>query len=287
MYRSRCHRLPSIVASAALLLSSPVAAQDLPEPWADPEDRPSRVDISASVGLLAPTDWSDLVLLGSISPATGLLEQVLVREVRVDPDTHIDAAVTYWRGRHGFRAQAGLSRSSLTIGGLGFGATDGLMIDVDTWSYDVRGVIGLVEYAPRRWLWPFAFFGLGGITYDLDRTVSPSLLTFIERSPRTGAGPGTVIVDGDSREFLISIDELGTETVFAVNVGIGTDMRIPLGPAGVGLRLELSDQIAPSPVGLRIGELRRSRPLASDTGVQFGLVHHLRASAGLVVQFGR
>ena len=282
--RITMHRI--LVSLTVLVIAFPsfAAAQGLPEPWADAEDRPARVDITASLGVMAATDWSDLVLLGSLSPATGVLEQVLVRDVRVDPGTQVDAAITYWRGRYGFRVQVGRAESSLSVGGAPT-QVESSAIDMDTWSYDARGVIGLIDYAPRRWVWPYAFFGLGGITYDLERTISPSLLTFIERS-RTAAS-GTIVIADQPRDFLLAVDELGTETVFALSVGVGTDLRIPLGAAGVGLRVELSDQIAPSPVGLRIGELRRSRPLTADTGVHFGAVHHFRASAGFVLHLGR
>lgn len=266
---------------AGLTASAP--AQSLPQPWADAEDESGRVDITASFGVMAPTDWSDLVLLGSLSPSTGVLEQVLVRDVRVAPGTEVEGAVTYWRGRYGFRVHAGRAQSSLTIAGPA-DAPPTSTIDMDTWSYDARGVIGLTDYTPRRWVWPYAFFGLGGMTYDLDRAVSPSLLTFIERS-RTGV-PGTIIVEDEPSDFLLAVDQLQTETVFALSVGIGTDLRVPLGAGGVGLRIEVSDQIARSPVGLRIGELRRSRPLAADTGVNFGAVHHFRATAGFVVHMG-
>jgi hypothetical protein len=95
------------------------------------------------------------------------------------------------------------------------------------------------------------------------------------------------IVDERSRAFLLAIDELDTETVFALNFGVGTDLRIPMGPAGLGIRLELADHLTPSPVGVRIGELRRAGALAHDTGVEFAAVHHFRASAGFVLQFGR
>lgn len=250
------------------------------------EGGPVRVDISGAIGVMAPTDWSDLVLLGSLSPATGVLEQVLAREVRVASATGVDGAVTYWRGRYGFRVQAGLAQTSLKIGGAGEPAqTSAINIDMDTWSYDVRGVIGLLDYAPRRWVSPYTFLGFGGITYDLDQAVAPSLITFVERS---GTGvPGTIIVDDDQRQILLAADALETETVFAVSFGIGTDLRVPVGAGGIGLRLEISDHIAPSPVGLQIGELRRSGPLAGNTGVNFGSVNHFRATAGFVVQFGR
>jgi hypothetical protein len=283
-----------LIAGLAVLLPSPLAAQQWGQPWADPDDRPPRVDVSASVGFLAPTDWSDLVLLGTISSTSGVLEQVLVRDLRVDPDREFGAAATYWRGRYGFRVQGGYSSSAVAIGGpvpgaSEFSAPDELIsIDVDTWMYDVRGAIGLIEYTPQRWAWPYAFFGFGGITYDLAQRVSPPLLTFIERSrTRPDGSRDVVIVEDDGREFLLAIDELGTETVFAVNFGVGTDFRIPLGAAGVGLRFEVSDHVAASPVGLRISELRRSGLISNDAGVTFGPVHHLRAAVGFVVQVGR
>jgi hypothetical protein len=277
--------------AVVVMLPLPVAAQDWSQPWADPQDRPPRVDLSASIGFLAPTDWSDLVLLGSLSSRSGILEQVLVRDLRVKADKEFGAAVTYWRGRYGFRVQGAFSSSSVAIGGpltsSGVSLDEGLSIDVDTWLYDVGGAIGFVEYAPDLWVWPYAFVGFGGVTYDLARRVSPPLLTFIERSRPGGDGRDIVIVDDDSREFLLAVDELDTETAFALNFGVGTDFRIPLGPAGIGIRLEISDHVTTSPVGLRIGELRRTQALASDTGVQFGPVHHFRASAGFVLQFGR
>src|SRR5881628_1938922 len=99
------------------LLPAPIIAQDWSQPWADPQDRPPRVDISASAGFLVPTRWTDLVLLGSIAPAAGVLEQVFTRGMSVEPDKEYEAAATYWIARYGFRAQAGYSRSSLTIGG--------------------------------------------------------------------------------------------------------------------------------------------------------------------------
>ena len=289
--RLTCLRL---LAGLALLLPSPLAAQDWGRPWADPHDRPARVDVSASVGMLMPTDWSDLVLLGTISSASGILEQVLVRDLRVDPNQEFDAAVTYWRGRYGFRVQGGYSNSTVAIGGpiaesFESALNDQLVsIDVDTWLYDVRGAIGFTEYSPGQWVWPYGFFGFGGITYDLARRITPPLFAFIERSRTRPDGTRDVfVVRDDGTEFLLALDTLGLETVFAFNFGVGTDFRIPLGGGGLGVRLELSDHIAASPVGLRISDLRRSGRLASDAGAAFGPVHHLRAAVGLVVQVGR
>jgi hypothetical protein len=209
----------------------------------------------------------------------------------VKPDRLVGGAVTYWRGRHGFRVQGGWSRSSLEVGGasLGAGPPDGLLSPrVDTWLYDVRGAIGLVEYAPDRLVWPYAFVGFGGITYDLSRPLSPPLLTFVERSGSRGDARGDlVIAEDDGRQFLLAVEELGLETVFALNFGAGTDLRLPLGAGGVALRLELSDHVARSPVGLRIRELSPRGGLNEGSVIRFDAVHHFRASAGLVVQFGR
>lgn len=276
-----CPQVLRAVVAAALLLPSPLTAQDWSQPWADPQDRPPRVDVSASLGFLAPTDWSDLVLLGSISSTSGVLEQVLVRDLRVEADSEYGGAVTYWRGKYGLRVQGGFSSSSIAVGGL-----EGGSVDVDTWLYNLGGAIGFLEYAPTRWVWPYGFIGFGGVTYDLARRVSPPLATFIERPPR-GDGRGDRIIVDDGRVLLLAIDELDTETVFALNFGVGTDFRIPLGPAGVGVRLELADHVTSSPVGVRVAELRRAGGLATDTGVIFGPVHHFRASVGFVLQFGR
>jgi hypothetical protein len=291
MYRVP-RRLASCLIGLVLLPSTSVAQNDWKQPWSDARDRPPRVDVSPSVGLLAPTDWSDLVLLGSISSVTGLLEQVLVRDLRVKPDSVVGAAVTYWRGKHGFRVQAGLSRSSLAIGGAPSPTqpvnNDELVAPrVDTWFYDLRGAFGLTDYSPGRWAFPYAFVGLGGITYDLSRPVSPPLLTFVEGGRELGGRGDIVIVEDNGRQFLLAVDELGLETVFAINFGVGTDFRIPLGPGAVGLRVEVSDNIARSPVGLRIRELSPLGGLASDSAVHFGRVHHFRVTAGLVVQIGR
>jgi hypothetical protein len=237
--------------------------------------------------VLVPSDWSDLVLLGSLSSATGALEQVLVRDVRVKPGRVFGAAATYWRARYGFRAHGAFSDSTLTLGP-SFDPVEGSIdVNVDTWMYDVRGAIGLIEYTPKRIAWPYVFVGLGGITYDLSRTVTPPLRSFIERPPAGGTAPARVIVDDDGRQFVVAVDELGLETVFAFNFGVGTDFRIPIGGGGVGLRLELSDHIAPSPLGLRIRELGDHGGLGASDAVRFGVVHHLRAAAGIVLQIGR
>lgn len=286
--------LALMVLFALLARAAPLFAQDdWSQPWADPQDRPARVDVSASAGFLLPTRWSDLVLLGSISPASGVLEQVLTRDLRVEPKAEFNVGMTYWRDRYGVRTQLGFSRSSLTISGVPSstnpppvtnGATS---VDIDTWLYDVRGAIGFLDYKPTRPVWPYGFFGFGGITYNPKGTISAPL-TFIQQGPSGPTAPdNTVVVLDNGRQFLIAVDQLGIETVFAFNVGLGADFRVPVGGGGVGLRLEVSDHVAPSPLGLRVKELSPISGLLPDAGVRFGLVHHLSATAGFVIQIGK
>ena len=283
--------IPVLIALTAF--PARVSGQDWSQPWADPMDRPPRFDVSASAGFLMATRWSDLVLLGSFSPATGALEQVLSRDVHVEPDTQFSAGATYWRGRYGFRARAGFSHSSLKITGTPVTssassaaiASDLTSVGIDTWLYDIGAAIGFVEYAPGRVAWPYGFIGLGGITYNLKQTVAPPL-TFIDTGPSRPAA-NTVVVASEGRQFLVTTNALSTETTFAVNVGVGTDIRIPVGGGGIGLRLEVADHLAGSPIALRVEELPSFRTPPSDTGVRFRLVHHLSATAGLVLQIGR
>jgi hypothetical protein len=128
------------------------------------------------------------------------------------------------------------------------------------------------------------FFGFGAVTYDLARAAGPPL-TFIERRAPSGTDVRTVISDPDL--LLIATDELGIETRFAVNVGVGTDIRIPLGLASVGLRMEVSDNIHESPMNVLVAPVNPLSGARRDARLNFGLVHNLRAAAGLVIQLGR
>lgn len=248
---------------------------------------PRRVDVSGSGGMLLSSDWSDLVLLGSISSVSGVLEQVLARDLVVDPGPVFDGVVTYWEGRYGFRAHGGFARSCLaaarSCAGAPLAGSSGT-IDVDTWIYDVGGAIGLLDYRRGRIVWPYVFVGVGGVTYDLERGVGPPL-TFIERRP-PGGGASIVVAEDDADPLLITLEELGIETRFALNLGVGSDFRVPVGGGSIGVRLEVSDHIHRSPVQIEIANLEGFRP-ARGTRVDFGFVHNLRAAAGLVVQFGR
>ena len=257
------------------------------DPFNPPRD-PKHLDISGSAGMRLSTDWSDLILLGTVSPVTGVLEQVLARDLVFVPGPVFDATVTYWEGRYGFRTHGGFSRKCIAVGArCGAiatlnGPTRG-SVGVDASYYDVGGAIGLVDYRRNPWVWPYVFVGVGGVTYDIKQTVSPPLQMFIERPPPVT--PQITIATDRRGPLLIAIDELGLETKFAVNFGLGTDLRVPLGAAGLGLRLELSDNVHESPLQIRIADVDGvnggdvARPNAR-------FVHNLRASAGVVLHFG-
>jgi hypothetical protein len=275
-----------IALAIAILPASTLAQTDLSAVYPGPR----RVDVSGAGGFLLSTDWSSLVLLGAVSPVSGALEQVLVRDLLVRPGPVFDAVVTYWEGRYGFRTHAGFAQSCLTAGttcaDVAGQAGTATSVDVNAWMYDIGGAIGLIDYRRGAWVWPYVFLGFGGVTYDLESTVGPPL-TFIERGPPRSADGRLTVSRDDPDTALIAIDELSLETRFALNLGVGTDVRIPLGPASVGVRLEVSDHIHRSPIDVLIVQLDGFRTSRSDTRLDFGYVHNLRVAGGLVLQFGR
>lgn len=264
-----------------LAAASPAAAQYDPLNIAP---GPRRVDVSGAGGFLLSSDWSDLVLLGSVSGATGAFEQVLARDLVVEPGPVFDTAVTYWEGRYGFRAHGGFARSCLSTNrscATGLGQAVGT-VDVDTYIYDVGGAIGLVDYDRNRKVWPYVFMGMGAVTYDLEHGVGPPL-DVIERRPPAG---GSTVIIAEPSQSLIVIEELALETKFTWNFGVGTDFRVPLPGGSVGVRLEISDHVHDSPVKIETANLEGVTPVR-DVDADFGWVHNLRAAVGLVVQFGR
>ena len=270
------------------LVAVPATAAAQWDPF-EPRREPTHVDVSASAGMRMSTDWSDLLLLGSVSPVTGTVEQVLSRDLMFKPGPVFDATVMYWKGRYGFRTHGGFSRKCLALGrSCGViptlnGPTRG-SVDVDAMYYDIGGAIGLIDYDKNPWVWPYTFFGFGGVTYDLKQTISPPLQMFIER--RTTVNPDITITGTRGQEpLLISIDELGLESKFALSFGFGTDFRVPMGPTGVGLRIELADYVHDSPLAIAIAEVDEARRGSAEPNSR--LVHNLRASAGLVLHFGR
>jgi hypothetical protein len=261
--------------AVAQLPSLPAAVEAVQEP-----QEPSSISFSFFAGRFIPTDWSDAVVLGSIGP-TGIFEQLIVHDLGEEPATGWDVTATYWRGRLGARAHAGYA-SSCVAAGADCPLAD--RINLKSWMFDIGGAVGLRPYNPRQVFRPYVFAGIGAVAYDLSRPIGPEFLTLVTEQPRQDDAP-LIIVD-DSTQFLLSVDELALETTFAVNAGIGTDIRIPVRWGAVGIRLELSDHVSDSPVDLRVTRLNASFfGAAPETRVQFEPVHHFRAAAGLVLDF--
>lgn len=269
----------TLAAAAVAMAAMPSMASAQLRDWDEPPG-PVHVDISASAGWLTSTDWSDLVLLGNIASGGGV-EQVIMRDLNVDPGLVLDAAVTYWEGRAGLRVHGGFAESCLAVGrtcGDPAGGASGT-VGVNSYQYDVGAAIGLLPYTARRPVWPYVFFGIGGITYDLGRTVGPPLSLVV-----SGAGSSAALRRPSS--VILTVEELGVETRLALNFGIGTDLSLPLGPAGLGVRLEVSDLVHESPIHLSITQIGGLFDPQREE-IEFGPVHNIRASAGIVLQFGR
>jgi hypothetical protein len=292
----------TLLVLAMLGTAGPLRGQEEgpPEPgWEDDEERPRRLDISLAAGRLLSSDWSDLVVLGTLG---GLVERVLVRDLAFAPGSAVDVAVTYWEGRYGFRVHAGMARSCVAIGGncepipvfLGRPDDPALVpgdIDAAAWLLDIGGAVSLLRPGRDRDFRPFIFFGLGGVAYDLDGGVRFLLPTFIE----LGGAPGRVALDPDGNlivvatgsPFLFSVDEPGFEVMFAGVLGIGADVRVPVGDGTVGLRFELADHVTRSPLNVRLAgfvdDFHLSRRDVEDVRFDFGAVHNLRLNIGLVV----
>jgi hypothetical protein len=75
-----------------------------------------------------------------------------------------------------------------------------------------------------------------------------------------------------------------------VSLGIGTDIHVPIGAGGFGLRLEIADHMTSSPMDLSISRLDESRRFGGGPIEQVALnaraVHNLRATAAFVIEFG-
>jgi hypothetical protein len=209
------------------------------------------------------------------------------------------AAITYWKGRLGFRLHGGYAESCVTaatrcgdgrsapVAG-GSPALDPQEVSLKTYSYGVQGVIAMSEHSEfYQWFRPYFLIGAGGVTYD----PAESLPTFLAGTQlRPGTGVETVVTGGPG-QYTFQIDQASLESRFALSIGAGTDFRIPVGRGGLSLRAEVTDQISQSPLGVRLTRVNTGGALGGrnsfeqiDLGV--GAVHNLRATLGVAIEFG-
>jgi hypothetical protein len=141
------------------------------------------------------------------------------------------------------------------------------------------------EYSSSQWFRPYFLVGFGGVTYDPDQSVP----TFL--SAQAGSPSGLESVAGGPGQYAFAIDQAGLETRFSVALGLGTDLRLPVGPGGLSLRLEVADHISQSPLGVRLSRLSTGSLVDRDNSIQqidlgVGAVHNLRGQIGLAIEFG-
>lgn len=278
-----------------LLVASPLAAQQ-PDPYR-PYDGPRRLEFSAGVGYFWSSDWSNLVLFESFGVTGDEARRVVVPGLASAPGAGGQAAITYWKGRLGFRLFGAYSESCVTsatrcgknrpapIGGDAPAITP-VEVSLKTYSYGAEAVVGLLEYSDMQWFRPYLLVGGGGVTFD----PAESVPRFSSNTAGGTGTPGTYIVAGPT-QYTFQLNQVGLESRFAVNLGIGTDFRLPVGPGGLSIRAEVSDQVSQSPLGLRLTRLSdggantRYDPFQQvDLGVS--AVHNIRATVGLAIEFG-
>jgi hypothetical protein len=288
--------------SALLVAAAPATAQldTFERMWPGEYDGPRRLEFSVAAGYAFSTDWSERVALQVFDPHGGVHQQVLLRNVSVAPGAGGAAAVTYWRGRHGFRVSAGYSSSCLTTSSrcangeappAGDAALAVAEVPLDVWRYGIAGIVGLRNWEESRFWRPYLVVGAGGVTYDPDADALPLVSGSFETVvPRAGTPGGVVITDGHT-SFLVATSELGLEHVFGLTLGVGMDLRMPVGIGGVGLRLEVADQMTSSPFSVRVARLdsdgRRYPGYAgNDVVFRSNVIHNLRLTAGIMLELG-
>jgi hypothetical protein len=284
-----------------LLCARPVSAQQR-DLW-DDYDGPRRIEIALSGGLFLSSAWSDRVFLESFSALGITNRQVLLRGFSMAPDFGGAAAFTYWKGRYGFRVQAGFAHSCATTGS---DCDDRRIppfdesiaeVEMNQYTYGVQGIIGLTEYTPDQQFRPYVLLGAGGVTFDLDEPLSALLPgTITTTGPVRLDDDGVIVIVDDPTTLLISTSEAGITSKFAFNLGIGTDLRAPIGSGAFGFRFEVSDQIAQSPFSVRVARLDGGffSPWGCNVQcdeiaeVEFNdrFVHNWRLSAGIFFEFG-
>jgi hypothetical protein len=269
--------------------------------WPGTYDGPRRLELSASAGYALSSAWSDLVTMQVHDPHGAIHQQVLLRNVRVAPGASVGGAITYWRGRHGFRVHGGYMQSCLTTAtrcsdadvapppppnGAALAIAE---VPMDVYRYGVEGLVGLRSWAESRFWRPYLVVGAGGVTFDPDAAALPFLPGTFETVVPPTATPGSIVVTDGTSTFLVAAGELGMEHVFGLTVGIGMDLRVPVDIGGVSLRVELVDQITSSPFSVEIARLegggRRHRG-ADVVAYRKGALHNVRLMVGVGLEVG-
>jgi hypothetical protein len=279
-----------------LLAATPVLAQrrDLFTPY----DGARRLELSATAGYFWSSDWSDLVLFESLGLVGDEARRVLLPALSAAPGAGAQAAITYWKGRLGFRVHGGYTESCITSeprcgdgrpAPTAGGATALVPSEVSlkTYSYGVQGVVSMMEYSSGQWFRPYFLIGGGGVTYDPSESV-PRFLAGTQLRP--GAG-GETVVTGGPGQYTFSVNQAGLESRFAASIGAGVDFRLPVGPGGLSIRAEVSDHISQSPLGLRLTRVNSGATYTEidpfqQVNLGVGAVHNVRASVGVAIEFG-
>jgi hypothetical protein len=299
--------IPALAAAflIAAPLAAPLAAQEDQDTtrfqrlWGGDYDGPRRIELSVGAGYGWSTPWADRVALHVFSPQGAVHQQVLLRNVAVVPGEGVAAGVTYWRGRHAFRVSGGYNQACLTTGTrctngdiTPGGATLAIAeVPMDIWRYGVEGLVGLRSWVDSRVFRPYLIVGATGITFDPDADALPFIPGTFETVIEPTDAPNTVIVSHGETMLLVSHTELGLEHVFGATLGIGMDLRLPVGIGGVGLRFELIDHITTSPFSVRVARLdasgRRHHGAAGDDIVfRKDGIHNIRFTAGVLLELG-
>jgi hypothetical protein len=290
----------------ALPLDAPLHAQTpdstrFDRLWQGNYDGPRRLEVTAAAGYGWSTDWSDRVALQVFTPQGAVHQQVLLRNVSIAPGEGVAGAVTYWRGRHGFRVSGGYNEACLTTASR---CTNGdtqppangaalaiAEVPMDIWRYGVEGLVGLRNFEGSRVWRPYLLVGIGGVTYDPDGESLPFIPGSFETVIQPTDAPNTVVVSRGETMLLVSTSELGLEHVFGATIGLGMDLRIPVGAGGLGVRLELADHITSSPFSVRVARLdaggrRYAGAEGDDIVFRKNGIHNLRFTAGVSLELG-
>lgn len=285
-----------LIPSFLLLAASSLLAQQS-DPFR-PYDGPRRLELSASAGYFWSSDWSNLVMFESLGIVGDEARRVLLPSLATGPGAGAQAAITYWKGRLGFRLQAAYSESCLTSeprcgsnrsvpDAGGSPSLNPEEVDLKTYSYGVQGIVGLLEHSDNQWFRPYLLVGAGGVSYDPSESVPRFLAGQLVRP----VGGVETVVAGNPGQYTFAVDQAALETRFSLSLGVGTDLRLPVGPGGLSIRMEVADHMSRSPLGVRVTRLSSGSFGDRDNSIQevdlgVGAVHNLRATVGLAIEFG-